>query len=54
MAEDATTLLAEDSPTQAEQIRRVLEDAGYRVRMEFNSPDKIVEFLNSCSGRNQE
>lgn len=34
MAEAATVLLVEDSPTQAEQIRGILESAGYRVRLE--------------------
>ena len=34
MADAATVLLVEDSPTQAEQTRRILEDAGYRVRTE--------------------
>jgi two-component system cell cycle sensor histidine kinase/response regulator CckA len=42
MAEDATVLIVEDSPTQAQQIRHILEDAGYKVRAESNGEDALA------------
>ena len=42
MADAATVLLVEDSPTQAEQIRGILEDAGYKVRTESNGAEALA------------
>ncbi|MGA2974799.1 MAG: response regulator [Spirochaetia bacterium] len=42
MTDAATILLVEDSPTQAEQIRGILEQGGYKVRMESNGLDALT------------
>jgi two-component system, cell cycle sensor histidine kinase and response regulator CckA len=42
MTDASTVLLVEDSPTQAEQIRGILEDGGYRVRTESNGLEALA------------
>jgi two-component system cell cycle sensor histidine kinase/response regulator CckA len=38
----ATIMLVEDSPTQAEQARRILENAGFSVRVSSNAEDAFA------------
>ena len=42
MADASTILLIEDSLTQAESTRRILEKAGYRVRIESNGREALA------------
>ncbi len=42
-----TVLLVEDSPTQAQQIREVLESVGLDVRIATDGPDGIREALEN-------
>jgi PAS domain S-box-containing protein len=42
MTDSPTVLLVEDSPTQAEQIRHILEDAGYTVHTASNGMDALA------------
>ncbi len=42
-----TVLLVEDSPTQAEQIKEVLESVGLTVRIANDGPDGIREALEN-------
>src|SRR5512141_685454 len=42
-----TVLLVEDSPTQAQQIREVLESVGLTVRIATDGPDGIREALEN-------
>jgi len=41
MSESENILLVEDSPTQSEAVRAILEDAGYRVRVVSNGEDAL-------------
>ncbi len=42
-----TVLLVEDSPTQAQQIREVLESVGLTVRIATDGPDGIREAIEN-------
>ena len=42
MTDASTVLLVEDSPTQAEQIRHILEDAGFKVRTESDGVEALA------------
>lgn len=45
--QDVEILIAEDSPTQAEKLRYLVEQAGYRTRMTTNGSDALASLKES-------